>query len=250
MGVPPSDELIAASGAYAPGTTGQMILDTFQKDEKKQEAAERVSNAFLMGVPPKEEDLALLNYPEGITGEAALAAYKAANAPKVTGSLEGSIKAKELKRPTTAMFDAIDKLFEEGEGAAGLSKLLSKYDWRIYDRGVIDEYISDNYGDEAGVLEYKYGDDIEGVNVDKWIDYINEALYDAWVSSGKKGGNSRTASNESRKPHIYADEGSYRLAGDVTPTDVVEILFNSSLTDGQISYILESLGITEDEVDL
>lgn len=124
LGRAPSDELIAASGAYDPGTTGQMILDAFQKDEKKQNAAERVTNAFMMGVPPEDEDLAILNYPEGTTGEAALAAYQKANAPKVVYSGSGQQSSdKNLENAYKMLDDIIEETKNDEDGDKSISDI-------------------------------------------------------------------------------------------------------------------------------
>lgn len=124
MGIPPSDELIAASGSYAPGTTGEQILEAFLKDENKQNAAERVANAFMMGVPPEDEDLAILNYPEGTTGEAALAAYNRANAPKVVYSSSGQQSSdKNLENAYKMLDDIIEETKNDEDGDKSISDI-------------------------------------------------------------------------------------------------------------------------------
>ena len=176
LGQVPSEELITASGTYAPGTTGEMLLSTFQKDENKQAAAERVSNAYMMGVAPSDEDLALLNYPEGTTGAAALAAYQKANVPKVVYAGGGTSNDEQLKKPTKSMYDEIDKLFEEGDGFDGLSKLKSKYDWDTYDEAYIDQYILANYASEYdyGYEDFPYSD--ENTNDDSITSWFTDPL--------------------------------------------------------------------------
>ena len=235
LGQAPSDELIAASGAYAPGTTGQMILDTFQKDENKQNAAERVTNAFMMGVPPSDEDLALLNYPEGTTGEAALAAYKAANAPKVVYS-GGGEKEAETKAPTKAMYDAIDQLFEDGSGAAGLAKLKAKYDWSVYDEDSFDGYVQDYYGGEAGVADYFEKENAKADKPKTVEDIAKDIAYGL--------------NREERSGVVKIDENGNYSVDDEYAYDVINaVLSDEELTDEQAFTILDMYGITQKQLN-
>lgn len=240
MGTAPSDELIAASGAYAPGTTGQMLLDAFQKDENKQNAAERVTNAFMMGVPPEDEDLALLNYPEGTTGEAALAAYQKANAPKVVYSGSGGKNGKsELKRPTVSMFEAVDELFsEEGEGFDGLSKLFSKYDWETYDKEALESYIRENYSNKPGVKNYYQKQaQTEGYNESMTLEEYAEAT-------------AYKLNQAARSGVVKIDKNGNFSVDDKSSYDVINaVLSDESLTDDQAFAILNMYGITQKQLD-
>ncbi len=140
---------------------------------------------------------------------------------------------KELKNPTSTMYSEIDSLFEDGDGLEGLDKLKAKYDWDTYDEGKFDSYVNDYY-----VKGYS---DPGFVSVDEWIKVINDTAMNRTQGS-------RLVTNKGMPKIISDGNGGYELSGGMTPTMVANILFESELPDEQVAYILDSLGIQEDEV--
>lgn len=208
------------------------------QDTEKKNALSTVMTMIENGsVPPPYmlEDAGLY----GITGEQLLADYRAEGERVLqtkgkysTSSVSVSnVKDAELKRPTTTMFDAIDELFEEGDGAEGIAKLKNKYDWSVYDEAVFDDYVKQHYGNEDGVSEYFY----EPSFAEKYADKINTAFK-------KKNGDKYSALKAN-------GDGTYSLS-DAESAYIIKAVFeDDSLTQDEAESLLyDYFGITEKQV--
>ena len=211
---------------------------TVSNDEKN-DASNNVMTSLAIGVPPSQEDLYKSGLFKGMTPEEVLSAYKAANAPKVVYSGGGSRTASpQLKKPTKSMYDEIDKLFEEGDGFDGLSKLFSKYDWETYDKEALESYIRENYSNEPGVKNYYQNQaQTEGYNESMTLEEYAEAT-------------AYKLNQAARSGVVKIDKNGNFSVDDKSSYDVINaVLSDESLTDDQAFAILNMYGITQKQLD-
>lgn len=204
-------------------------------NEMQKQYFEIAKDLVEMGTPPGDDIMAMAGL--DMTGRQFYDNYVSEInrqlAEKAKYSSKGSQKddTPELKNPTESMYNAIDKLFEEGDGIDGIEKLKERYDWDKYDEAVFDDYVKQYYGNEDGVSEYFY----EPSFAEKYADKINTAFK-------KRNGDKYSALKAN-------GDGTYSLS-DAESAYIIKAIFeDDSLTQDEAESLLyDYFGITEKQV--
>lgn len=197
-----------------------------------------------MGTPPGDEIMALAGL--NMTGQQFYDNYVSESnrvlAEKGKYSSNGSPKddTPELKKPTESMYNAIDKLFEEGDGIDGIEKLKERYDWDKYDEKAFDDYITKHYDenyDPYGLSDLF--DDVKPTPTQYASDLADE-INKMYVSDSEESG---------YEPISKTAGGTYRVSGSAAMRVIDTVMSDDSLSDEEAYRILDMFGISKKQID-
>lgn len=204
------------------------------------------------GTPPPDYVIANAGL-EGVSGQQLLDDYRAEGARVLRekskysgGSGGGTKKADDLKRPTSSMFEAIDKLFgEDGAGIDGYSKLKGRYDWGVYDEAAFDAYVQDYYGDVEGVEEYMdvhslFDNESKPMTTDDYASEIADEINGLYMSDSEESGYA---------PIIKNKDGTFSVSGSAANRVIDMIEKNENITQEMAAELIFMFGITQKQLE-